>query len=316
MQKLSNFVRRSFHSLTLLFASVILAACSGGAADSTDNNGGNSTPPTSSEPNQAPSIAITQVPEQAVAGQDLTFTAQASDPEDGDISSAITWESNLDGALGNGATLVAALSAGQHRVTATIFDSDGASQQAAVTLDVAAANQAPQLIIESPQSNGQFSDTSAISFSASAVDDNDGDISATIEWQSNLDGVLGTGAQISRTLSAGEHVISVTVADQSGLQSVLTLNLNVAATYGVATVYWTPPTQNSDGSALTDLAGYKIYYGTDAGNLIDAVTVEDPAANSFLMEQLLVGTTYYFAVSAVNQQGIESDWSEVVSKSW
>jgi len=29
-----------------------------------------------------------------------------------------------------------------------------------------------------------------------------------------------------------------------------------------ATVSWIPPTTNTDGTALTDLAGYKVYYGT------------------------------------------------------
>ena len=35
---------------------------------------------------------------------------------------------------------------------------------------------------------------------------------------------------------------------------------------GTATVSWTPPTTNTDGSALTNLAGYRVAYGRDIGH--------------------------------------------------
>ena len=38
-------------------------------------------------------------------------------------------------------------------------------------------------------------------------------------------------------------------------------------TTGSAVVDLTPPTQNTDGSALTDLAGMRVYYGTSASSL-------------------------------------------------
>src|SRR3990172_13172687 len=45
---------------------------------------------------------------------------------------------------------------------------------------------------------------------------------------------------------------------------------------GQAVLTWTPPTTNADGTPLTDLAGYKVYYGTASGNystVIDAANV-------------------------------------------
>lgn len=77
-------------------------------------------------------------------------------------------------------------------------------------------------------------------------------------------------------------------------------------------VSWSPPTQNVDGSALGDLAGYKIYYGVDEDNLSDSISV-DASSTSYTMTGLLAGTTYYFAVATQNLSGVESDLSAVVS---
>ena len=54
----------------------------------------------------------------------------------------------------------------------------------------------------------------------------------------------------------------------------------VTTVNGVATLDWQPPTQNSDGSALTNLAGYTVYYGTSPDNLAQSVKVSNPGAES------------------------------------
>lgn len=77
-------------------------------------------------------------------------------------------------------------------------------------------------------------------------------------------------------------------------------------------VSWSAPTQNVDGSALADLDGYTLYYGVDADNLTDSVSV-DASSTSYTMNGLVSGTTYYFAVAARNTAGAESDKSEVVN---
>jgi len=51
------------------------------------------------------------------------------------------------------------------------------------------------------------------------------------------------------------------------------LDCRHSSVLGNATISWTPPTQNVDGTALTDLAGYKIYYGTSASALNQAIQV-------------------------------------------
>jgi Putative Ig domain len=71
------------------------------------------------------------------------------------------------------------------------------------------------------------------------------------------------------------------------------------------TVSWSPPTQNSDGSPLTNLAGYRVYYGTTAANLNSSVTLANPGLARDVIENL-TPATWYFAMTAYNSGGLES----------
>jgi hypothetical protein len=74
---------------------------------------------------------------------------------------------------------------------------------------------------------------------------------------------------------------------------------------------WTPPTQNSDGSVLTNLAGYTLHYGTKPSSLTQTVKVANPGLTSYVVDNLSAGT-WYFAVSSYNAAGTESPVSGVV----
>ena len=87
---------------------------------------------------------------------------------------------------------------------------------------------------------------------------------------------------------------------------------NRTSTIG-ATVSWTPPDTNTDGSALVDLAGYRIYYGTDAASLATQINIATPGLTDYVVEGLAPDTTYYFAVSAYDSSGMESGYSAIVS---
>jgi hypothetical protein len=83
---------------------------------------------------------------------------------------------------------------------------------------------------------------------------------------------------------------------------------------GTATLSWVAPTQNSNGSALTDLAGYNIYYGTDPSALTATIQVANAAALSYVVTGLATHTTWYFAVTSYTSAGQESAPSAVTSK--
>lgn len=82
---------------------------------------------------------------------------------------------------------------------------------------------------------------------------------------------------------------------------------------GEATLSWTPPTKNVDGSNLTDLAGYRLVYGTSAASLDRSIDIDNPGLRSYLVSDLAPGT-YYFGVRAVNERGAESALSNIDSK--
>jgi extracellular elastinolytic metalloproteinase len=94
--------------------------------------------------NTAPTVTITAPPDGTTVteGTSINFTGTASDAEDGDLTAAISWSSNLDGALGTGGSVNATLSVGTHTVTASVTDSGGLSASDSITVTVQ-ANQPP-----------------------------------------------------------------------------------------------------------------------------------------------------------------------------
>jgi len=82
---------------------------------------------------------------------------------------------------------------------------------------------------------------------------------------------------------------------------------------GSITISWTPPQARADGSPLTDLAGYHIYYGTASGVYSQTVTVASPSATSYTIANLSAGT-YYVTMRSFDTSNIESSSSPEASK--
>ena len=74
---------------------------------------------------------------------------------------------------------------------------------------------------------------------------------------------------------------------------------------------WDPPATNADGSPLTDLGGYKLYYGTASGIYDHSVDVGN--VTIYTLTGLKQGQIYYLAVTAYNTSNSESDYSNEVS---
>ena len=82
---------------------------------------------------------------------------------------------------------------------------------------------------------------------------------------------------------------------------------------GSATLTWVAPTQNVDGSSLTNLAGFRIRYGTVPGSYPNQVQIPNPGINSCVIENLPAGT-YFFVATAYDSSGQEREYSGVVYK--
>jgi Putative Ig domain len=127
----------------------------------------------------------------------------------------------------------------------------------------------------------------------------------------------GTGqlAGTPTAVSVGTYsniVISVSDGVTSASLAAFTITVNQISN-GSATVTWTPPTQNSDGTVLTNLAGYRIYYGNAANSLTQRVDLANAGLTAYTVDNLSAAT-WYFGVTAYTTSGAESALSNLGSK--
>jgi hypothetical protein len=84
-----------------------------------------------------------------------------------------------------------------------------------------------------------------------------------------------------------------------------------APTSRVFILSWAPTTKNDDGTPVTDLIGYYIYHGASPTTLAPHYFAS--ATKPWILLSFPPGGTHYFAVAAVNADGIESNLTPVVN---
>jgi Putative Ig domain len=108
--------------------------------------------------------------------------------------------------------------------------------------------------------------------------------------------------------------IAISVSDGSATDALMNFDITVdQIAIGSVELSWDPPVQNADGSTLTDLGGYKIYYGRDLNTLGRSVTLNNPGLTRYVVENLSPAR-WYFTMTSVNSDGVESSRSAVISK--
>ena len=123
-----------------------------------------------------------------------------------------------------------------------------------------------------------------------------------------------TGA-LTGTATAGAYAnIVISVSDGTASAALAAFTLNVSSSTGNAVLTWTKPTLNTDGSTLTDLTGYKIYYGTSTGAMTSSVSVSGADTLTTTIPSLTSGTTYYFAIASISAASGEGNQSNPASK--
>jgi Putative Ig domain len=120
-----------------------------------------------------------------------------------------------------------------------------------------------------------------------------------------------SGTPTSADVGSHENIV-VKVSDGKATSALPEFAVNVAATgggssSGSATLSWQAPAENVDGTALTNLTGYKIHYGTKPGTYTKTIDVNTVGVTTYVVDNLEAGT-YYFAITAVTKTG-ESDLS-------
>jgi hypothetical protein len=260
-------------------------------------------------------------PSSVTEGQSYTFTPTASD-SDGDsltfsVSGLPSWASFNEntGALtgspqvadvGVYANIVISVSDGQASVSLRAFS---------ITVNTAAMN-SPPAISGNPPAN--VTEGQSYTFTPTASD-SDGDsltfsVSGLPSWASFNE---NTGALTGTPQAADVGVyanIEISVSDGQESTSLPAFSITVdAISLGSATLSWTPPTQNEDGTTLTDLAGYKLYWSTTPGSYTASATIDNPSITSYVVDNLAPGT-YEFVATAYNDAGVESRFSGAATK--
>ena len=237
--------------------------------------------------NTAPTVNITAPADgtSVTQGTSISFAGNASDAEDGSLTGSLSWTSSIDGSIGSGGSFSATLSAGTHTVTASVTDSGGLSGSDNISVTVTVpTNDPPTVNITSPADGTTVTEGTSISFAGNASDPEDGDLTGSLSWSSDLDGSIGSGGSFSATLSVGTHTVTASVTDSGGLPA----SDNISVTVNPSTPGCTDCIDWSTTATVS-------YSNQDADG---DVTVEDGGDTLFLQGNTWRRTTVTFDVTA------------------
>ena len=206
------------------------------------------------------------------------------------------------------------------RIIIIVTDSKGMSATLpgfTITVSGSGGNTAPTISGTPPKS---VVAGNLYSFTPTAKDANGDTLSFSITNKPAWATFSATTGKLSGTPSSAQtgtySSISIKVSDGSLTASLpaFAIVVSTTTTTGSATLSWTPPTLNTDGSGLTNLAGYRILYGTSPTALTRTLQVANPGISRYVVENLTAGT-WYFSVRAYSTSGAESSSSNTASTS-
>jgi hypothetical protein len=283
------------------------------------------TPSTPSVPappavNQPPSIS--GAPATSVtAGSNYSFRPGASDPEGNTLAFSVTGKPAWASFSASTGALTGTASAGTYPgIVISVSDGSLSASLAPFSITVNAPPNAAPVISGTPLSSVVAG--SAYSFVPVATDADGNTLGFSIagkpSWATfnTATGAL-TGTPTAAQIGIYSSIV-ITASDGTKSAALPAFTITVAAAptpppnTGSALLNWTAPTQNTDGSALTNLAGFNIYHGTSANSL--SRTAQVGAGTTSYTYGSLASGTHYFSVSAYNNQGVESALSGVGSK--
>ena len=255
-----------------------------------------------------------------VVGQMYTFTPTASGPSGYPLTFAIVgkpaWAS-FNATTGQLAGIPTTASAGVYS-NIVISVSDGVASASLLPFSISVSglpNIAPTI---SGQPVTSLNVGSTYGFTPTAADADGDPLAFSIQNQPSWATFSSASGQLSGTPSAADAgtysniIISVSDGVTSASLAAFTITVNQVSN-GSATLTWTPPLQNSDGTTLTNLSGYRIYYGTAANSLSQSIDLVNTGLTSYTISNLSTAT-WYFGMTAYTTSGTESPVSNLATK--
>ncbi|HXS91768.1 MAG TPA: putative Ig domain-containing protein [Steroidobacteraceae bacterium] len=273
--------------------------------------------------NRAPTISRTP-PTAVTVGAYYYFMPAAADPDGNPLTFSIqnkpSWltfypaSGRLSGtapksAIGTSSNIVIKVSDGVASASLPPFS---------ITVSSSGTTNKPPVISGTPSTSVKSG--SAYAFTPTASDPEGKPLTFSITNKPAWAAFSTTTGKLSGTPSSAQtgtySSITIKVSDGSLTASLpaFAIVVSTTTTTGSATLSWTPPTRNTDGSTLTDLAGYRILYGTSPSSLTQTLQVANPGVSRYVVENLAAGT-WYFSVRAYSTGGGESSSSNTASAS-
>ena len=254
-----------------------------------------------------------------VAGSAYGFTPTASSPSGNALTFSVanlpSW-ANFSSSTGRLSGTPATANVGTFsNIVISVSDGTLGASLPAFTIAVSAPADPPPTISGTPATS--VAAGMAYSFTPTTTDPSGNPLTFSIE---NLPGWANFNAQtgnLSGTPGAGDvgnyANIVISVSDGTSAAALAAFSISVTQpASGSATVTWSAPTQNTNGTPLTNLAGFHIYYGTSSSNLNQSVQLANPALTSYTFNSLPSGT-WYFSINDYTTAGVESAVSSVAS---
>ena len=132
---------------------------------------------------------------------------------------------------------------------------------------------------------------------------------------SSATGSLSGTPSAANVTTDSDIVVSVSNGAKSASLAAFNIAVKAAssATTGEATLSWSKPVDNTNGTPLTNLAGYVVRYGTNPAALTSQVSVASANTTDVEINNLSPGS-WYFEVASINTSNMESPFSSAVSK--
>ena len=299
-----------------LLLAVSLTAC---------NDDGNST--STSSPSSTPAgvkdvpVISGTAPATAVVGQAYSFQPTASDPMGSaltfSVANAPKWAA-FNAASGHLAGTPNAGEIGTYpNITITASNGQATTTLPSFSIVVSASAPAAGLSISGSPPTSVVVDT-PYSFTPSAADPSSGKLTFSIQNAPSWATFNSATGNLSGTPAAGDvgstANISISVSDGTTSAALPAFAIAVVqSANGSASLQWVAPTENTNGTPLMNLAGFRIYYGTSASAMTQSVQIANASINTYLLANL-TPATWYFEVKAYTTANVESSASPVASK--